>query len=547
MQITDGGGVPPPYNVGDTYTISVTGSPGQAVTLSLNGGSQTSVGTIPSSGTLVVISGTWGLADVGDYTETYYVAGVMAVPGLVFQVGNAGSTFTCGRISPINLSVANTSANPSTNIAISVPVVFPQGTNPADEIVSFQVAGPNFGGSGGQYFNSFAATPPQPGSRAWTYALNSGGLLGIYSVTPKIGTVSGLDAACTTATQSVGFIAVTSGSLGTPGPANCASFTGTWTSTPTAGSGWATSTLSVTDSDGTLSGTASYVGACNTPVSFSGLTGSYTASNQNYTLTATGGTVTGSNRTEYTCGNRNYGTVDFTVAGALNGAPMASSCGLGTGNQDTSPGDPGDIVGDGMKIERERIPASETSAAASPAWGDAIGFQATAIFNMTLSAAANSPAYNFGGRRVQEQDPTPAQTPAGYAGSDGCIFNGGPWTNAITSLAATDIWYVQSATATAPNGSYGPDYIGLGPTWVALTQAYSPKLRAAGSSCTIQYPQLMEINHESVAYDPNNQVCPDCETYGGNGTGINLIQFVITPTSFTVNRGTATDPRTYHF
>ena len=85
-QITDSGGLPPPYNVGDTYTISVTGSPGQAVTLSLNGGSQTSVGTIPSSGTLVVISGTWGLADVGNYTETYYVAGVTAVPGLVFQV-----------------------------------------------------------------------------------------------------------------------------------------------------------------------------------------------------------------------------------------------------------------------------------------------------------------------------------------------------------------------------------------------------------------------------------------------------------------------------
>ena len=298
-------------------------------------------------------------------------------------------------------------------------------------------------------------------------------------------------------------------------------------------------TWNVTDTNGSLSGSGSYTGACGVQETFSIAgpsgtgTGTYTPSNQAYSLTGTSFSVP-----SYYCAGYTYHANNLVLSGSL----AANSCGLGTGKL---------IDGDDpntSSFTTERIPAAEISAGANPAWGDSIGAQATAIFNVTLSAAANGPAYNFGGRRVQELIPTPAQTPAGSQGKDGCIWNDAPWTTSITSLAAQNIWNVQSGTSTAPNGSYGPDYIGLtNAAWVPYVQAYSPILKASPYSCTIQYPQLMVINQESVAYDSNHKVSPNSETCGGQGTGLNLIQFTITPTAFTVNRGTASASRTYHF
>ena len=103
----------------------------------------------------------------------------------------------------------------------------------------------------------------------------------------------------------------------------------------------------------------------------------------------------------------------------------------------------------------------------------------------------------------------------------------------MTSLASTDTWYVRS------DSSYGPDYVGLSPDVVAYIQAFAPSMASPGA-CTIQYPQMMVINSETV-------VGGQAETYGGQNTGFNMIVFTVTPNTFSVSRGNASQSLTYHF
>jgi hypothetical protein len=87
------------YQVGDSYTINVTGLPGLAVTVRQNGALALK-GTTDASGVWST-AGTWTNADVGTYTQTWYVGGVPAVPALAFNVlPNPGpsipNSFTAG-------------------------------------------------------------------------------------------------------------------------------------------------------------------------------------------------------------------------------------------------------------------------------------------------------------------------------------------------------------------------------------------------------------------------------------------------------------------
>ena len=70
------------FQVGDSYTFTVTGPPSQPVTMTLNG-TNSPMGSTNAQGTLT-IPGTWGAA--GNYTETWYVGGVAATPVLTFSV-----------------------------------------------------------------------------------------------------------------------------------------------------------------------------------------------------------------------------------------------------------------------------------------------------------------------------------------------------------------------------------------------------------------------------------------------------------------------------
>jgi hypothetical protein len=114
-------------------------------------------------------------------------------------------------------------------------------------------------------------------------------------------------------------------------------------------------------------------------------------------------------------------------------------------------------------------------------------------------------------------------------------------------LASSDIWNVQGS---ASGGTYGPDYIGiLAPEIVAITQSFNPTV-SAGGYCTIQYPQKMVINQESVLQqNPSQQ-----ESYGTPGFGVNLLMLTIwstnsstCPACVTVMRGNVTEIRTFHF
>jgi hypothetical protein len=68
------------YYVGDTFNLTVTGTPGSTVTMA-----GWTAGTIPSSGSLV-LSGTWTSSNIGSYNQVWEVNGVPATPNpLSFQ------------------------------------------------------------------------------------------------------------------------------------------------------------------------------------------------------------------------------------------------------------------------------------------------------------------------------------------------------------------------------------------------------------------------------------------------------------------------------
>ena len=72
--------------MGDTFTLTVngTGYARQPVSVSQNGASPVTVGTI--NGATYSVGGIWTAANVGTYTQTWYVGGVAITPSLSFSV-----------------------------------------------------------------------------------------------------------------------------------------------------------------------------------------------------------------------------------------------------------------------------------------------------------------------------------------------------------------------------------------------------------------------------------------------------------------------------
>ncbi len=79
------------YLVGDSYTMAVTGPPNLPVSLTVNG-----VATGPSGNTgpsgVYTFSGAWTSANIGSYTDIWYVNGAAASPSLIFSVAQQSCT-----------------------------------------------------------------------------------------------------------------------------------------------------------------------------------------------------------------------------------------------------------------------------------------------------------------------------------------------------------------------------------------------------------------------------------------------------------------------
>ena len=361
--------------------------------------------------------------------------------------------------------------------------------------VSFNITG----ASTNSYSNSVQASRIGA-SLTYQATLNTAGLLGEYKVVPVINNASG-QYSCD---AKVEFFNVITGTEPTqPGPINCASMAGTWAD---AASGEPIFTWNVTDTNGRLSGTVSVndPDCGNQVITLSKVTGAYNSSTLTYSLDAT-------NSTTNSCGDSAYEQ-------KLNGTIQANSCGLGSGTFSAIGGGSGSNT---MAVS-ERVPSGENSVATG--WLDQYGAVTKAQFNTTLSS--NS-AYNFGGRIVTETGADPSQ------GNDNCTYPGAPWKDKILTLAEEDSWNVQND---AQNGSYGPDLVGLSPSQIAYIQTFSPTL--GSGTCTISYPQIMVINKETSS---------GTESYGAANSGSNTIKFSISKTSITVQRGSGTITRPFHF
>ena len=425
------------------------------------------------------------------------MAGLLAPPGLAFQVRGGQGAVTCGKI-----VVAGDPSAQGGLVKLSLPVA-------GSSSVGFTIKGFSV--------NPYSITVPASRigiSSVFQAQLNTGSppLLGEYSVTPNI---PGAAASCTT---DLDFFNVVLSSPPQAGAVACSSMTGNWTDSAPGLIGLGN--WSLTDILGTISGTLTAPPGCSGQQFTYTASGSYSPSTQTYSLSYSNGTPS-----QYACGGVTYTPVYSGVS-----AGTLSSCGVGAGSYAQY-----DVTGtqtsnDTLTVS-ERIPTGEGSTFAG--WADAYGRPTTAIFNMSLFTGPS--LYNFGGRNVAET--VPSTVPSGYAGADSCYWSGAPWPLPFTSLATQDSWQVQTGLL---NGDYGPDYVGLGPTIVAYIQAFSTALKSA-SSCTIQYPQAMVINSETSVGN---------EAYGGPQSGMNLLIFTITPSTVLVSRGGTSDPsgpRSFHF
>jgi len=76
-----------PYLVGDTFTLTVIGTPNQTVTVDQNnGGFTTCCGWATNASGVLVINGSWAASNVGTYNQIWAVGGIPAVPQINFQV-----------------------------------------------------------------------------------------------------------------------------------------------------------------------------------------------------------------------------------------------------------------------------------------------------------------------------------------------------------------------------------------------------------------------------------------------------------------------------
>jgi hypothetical protein len=502
VQLTVSGRTGTVFQVGDTYTVSITGPPNQAVTVSLNGGAISAPLGYTNGQGIWSTSGTWGAGDVGDYTETWYVGSVAAVPGLSFQVSSTGAPLSCGGgftglgyFYPSRLYTIGFTASGASSVAFNINGA---NTNP--------------------YTTSLTATR-SAGSTVYNATLDTSALLvGPYSIAAVIRSSDGTQRTC-----NKDFFDVQTPSPNQSPQQNCALVTGTWTDSIVGDVG----TWNLTDTGGTITGWTT-TNECGTVVTWN-VSGSYTASTQNLSLTATNGSPSG-----FICYGGPWHPADHSFRGPSSGVFLRSTCGRANNLTFTNL-DTGYTQTAQTLTASERIPAGETTTFA--AWADIYGTQTAGIFFMAFNVAPGDPAYNFGGRAVQELNPTAGDTlPAGFNGSDTCYWSGAPWPTPFTSLASTDTWYVQSD---GPNGSYGPDYVGVRPIAVGWIQNYSPAIASSGS-CRIQYPQKMVINKETPGTGTQ-------EPYGAAQTGLNLLVFTFTLNSISVARGSASQQRAFYY
>ncbi len=495
------------------YTISgqVTagGSPVSGVAVSLSG--TTAVGTNASQTTASDSNGNYSLtAPVGGtYTITPSLAGYTFSPASQ-TFNNVGANQTAQ-----TTTAAHQPATCTTQVSVSSSPIA-QGSS---EIISVSISSPATGvsfaitgASTNPYSNSIFATRVGT-SLNYQATLSTSGLLGEYEIVPVINN-SGTPYSCG---GSVEFFNVITGTEPTqPAAIKCSSVSGKWTD---AASGQANLVWTLTDNAGTISGNVTSQDPCGNQLTWDNINGSYTSSSQTYKLTATGAAST-------SCAG-GFTPYDQVV----NGTIQNGSCGLGSGTFQAGPGivsgPPGTVAvsGNNTLTVTERIPSGEKSNVTNTAadWLDQYGAVTKAQFNISLSSPSG---YSFGGRTVTETAGSSSQ------GSDTCTYPGAPWGGKILTLATQDQWNVQNS---GQNGGYGPDLVGLSADTVAYIQAFN---RSLGSGCTISYPQIMMINKETAS---------GTEAYGATNSGNNTIQFTVTPTSISVQRGNATITRPFHF
>ncbi|MDQ6676916.1 MAG: hypothetical protein M3Z09_06445 [Acidobacteriota bacterium] len=88
--LTQGSGY---YFVGDSYRVTVNGPPHKIVSLKVNGGpARSQKGWVTNGQGVLVISATWAAADIGAYSQVWYVGDVPAAPNLLFSVLNRNDT-----------------------------------------------------------------------------------------------------------------------------------------------------------------------------------------------------------------------------------------------------------------------------------------------------------------------------------------------------------------------------------------------------------------------------------------------------------------------
>ena len=367
------------------------------------------------------------------------------------------------------------------------------------------------------YSNLIPAASQRGGS--WIAVIPTGSLLGEYLATPVLSNSSGK----TTCTQSAEPFNIELTTPATPGPAACASMTGTWMDTA---SGQPTLTWTLIQPSGVgvqpVAGTATAVSyQCGTAQTWNVTGSSLNTATGTYNIYGTGGTPA-----QFTCDGTTYTTLDQYITGTLAtliGDLEYGACALAEGTFEGLLAGTVKVGGTNYISTSERIPSGETTSASG--WSTAYGFPTTALFNVAL---AGKPNVNYGGRAVTETNPV------GSPGTDGCTYPGAPF-GPYTKLASTDTWYVQPDNQF---GHYGPDYVGLGASVVAYYQLFAPTMKSPGT-CTIQYPQEMVINVEGAG--------TGTEPYGGNESGMNELEFTVNPNQVIVSRGGITQAETFHF
>lgn len=322
----------------------------------------------------------------GDISQIWYTTTTGAWNyGDLSQEGGAppSGTLSCGAI-----TLSPDPVKQGQSITFLVPVSASSGEQYS---VSFAITGANIN----PYSDSVAAALYGSSYRA---TLGTSGQLGEY----KVQTVIGSSGASYNCGNSKDFFNVITGTEpNQPGAAKCASMTGTWTDVA---SGQPNFVWSITNTGGNISGSVTTTGTCGEQIKWQA-GGAYDSSSQTYKLTGANG-----NPATASCNGYTYATLDQIANGTIG----AGSCGLGSGSFKAGIGivssPPGTVTTSGSNTftVAERIPNGESSSVAQTSstpsgWLDQYGSSTTAEFNASLSSPSG---YNFGGRVVTE---TPGQ------------------------------------------------------------------------------------------------------------------------------------------